>query len=123
MPKKIIIFFCVSAVFLIFTALGLIFYIKIKEIRNMKDTPVQVYERFRESIAKEDYNTALECISDKYDYREAFRNKDKLKYWAKNLPENIDSLVVRGNKAEYAGDMRVIRFVRNNQGFWEIEQF
>lgn len=87
------------------------------------DGPVYVYREFRRAILNEDFDKALKCISEKDNYREAFKDKEKLKYWAKNLPADLNNLTVKGNEAQYIGENKLIKFSKNNQGVWEIEQF
>lgn len=125
MSKKILFFFGITAMLLVFTALSFVFYFKVKESGMANnDSPVYVYREFRRAILNEDFDKALKCISEKDNYRQNFAEKEKLKSWAKNLPVDLDDITyLGGNEAQYVGENKLIKFSRNSQGSWEIEQF
>lgn len=124
MSKKILFFFGITAMLLVFTALSFVFYFKVRESSAKSDSPVYVYREFRRAILNENYDAALKFLSEKDNYRQNFAEKEKLKLWAKNLPVDLDDITyLGGNEAQYIGENKLIKFSRNSQGSWEIEQF
>lgn len=94
-----------------------------------KNTPEEVYAKFREALLKDDIEGALSLIREKNrdGYRDAFQNKEKLKRWIETLPEEIEKEREDGNYAYYDIDYgtenkNTATFIKNSNGYWEIDQ-
>ncbi len=97
-----------------------------------KNTPEEVYSKFREALLNNNKEKALKFIvEDKKDlYREAFNNKNKYKEWLERLPKKINKENIHGNHASYYylnekdSDDNIahpINFVKTNKGYWKID--
>ena len=104
-------------------------YIEV-EARN---TPEQVYAKFRQALLDNDLETALEQMSDyrKSEYIEVFKDREKLEEWAKRLPEEITKKDQYENFASYyyknvidKNDKTAhpINFSKDSNGYWKIDQ-
>lgn len=94
-----------------------------------KNTPEEVYAKFREALLKDDIESALSLIREKNreGYRDAFKNKEKLKRWIETLPEEINNLRIDGNFGYYDWDKKdgyshTIDFMKGGDGYWKIDQ-
>ena len=94
-----------------------------------KNTPEEVYTTFRQSLLDGDYEVALGYIAEKNkeEYREAFEDREKLEEWIFKLPENITKETEYDTAVTYDLDMGTgnknnITFVKNKDGYWEIER-
>lgn len=94
-----------------------------------KNTPEEVYAKFREALLKNDIEGALALIKEKNreDYRKAFKDEEKLDKWIKTLPAEIKKEREDGNYAYYGIDYgtnnkNTATFVKNSAGYWEIDQ-
>lgn len=95
-----------------------------------KNTPEEVYARFREALLKNDLEVALgEMVLDQREkYREIFANKEKLEKY-KTLPEPnlIKKGEILGNFASYSykesdkATAYSIDFQKNSEGYWQID--
>lgn len=103
-------------------------YIEVPE----KNTPEEVYAKFRTALLNKDYETALSLITEKNreGYRDAFKDKEKLDRWVKRLPEEIIKESESGNFASYhyinfsdSSDKMAhpINLEKNYNGYWEID--
>lgn len=93
-----------------------------------KNTPEEVYVKFREALLKDDIETALGLItgSNREKYKEAFKDEEKLEEWVRKLPKGITREDSYGNFAYYNIDMgtenkNTISFIKNEYGYWEID--
>lgn len=93
-----------------------------------KNTPEEVYSRFRQALLDNDIETALGLISEKQRerYKEAFKDENKLKEWSSKLPEKITKESEIGNFAHYDIDMgtenkNTISFLKDKNGYWKID--
>ena len=97
-----------------------------------KNTPEDVYAKFREALLKNDTETALGLMSNyrKNEYIEAFKDKEKTNDWVKRLPEIIIKENILGNFASYYYLNAInkndkiahpINFSKNNEGYWKID--
>ena len=94
-----------------------------------KNTPEEVYANFRQALLKNDIESALGQIREesREEYRQAFSNKEKFDNWVKSLPENISNIKINGNFANYYWDKgdgfeHTIDFMKNSDGYWQIDQ-
>lgn len=94
-----------------------------------KNTPEQIYAKFRQALLDNDIELALEQIREENrdGYREAFKDEEKLKEWIGELPENIIKENEYNNLAYYDLDMgteykNTVSFTKNQNGYWEIDQ-
>jgi len=94
-----------------------------------KNTPEQVYTKFRQALLDNDIELALEQIREENGegYREAFKDKERLKEWIGELPESISDLRIDKNFAYYDWDKddgykHTIDFVKDRSGYWKIDQ-
>ena len=71
-----------------------------------KNTPEEVYAKFRQALLDNDIETALEQIREekRKEYREAFKDREKLEEWVGTLPEYIENLRISGNFGYYDWD-------------------
>ncbi|KKR21048.1 MAG: hypothetical protein UT48_C0015G0009 [Parcubacteria group bacterium GW2011_GWE2_39_37] len=93
-----------------------------------KNTPEEVYTKFREALLKNDIEGALGVIrEEKRDgYREAFKDEVKFDKWVKTLPKKITKDNEMGNFAYYDIDYGTenknsVDFVKNKEGYWQID--
>ena len=98
-----------------------------------KNTPEEVYKKFREALLNDDIESALGEMSEyrKNEYREAFKDEEKLKEWVKKLPEEITRKDEYGNFSSYYYNNFIdkndptthpISFSKNSYGYWQIDQ-
>src|SRR6056297_2938891 len=95
-----------------------------------KNTPEEVYSKFRQALLNNDIETALECIEEeeRSRYRKLLSKKDMLKNY-KTLPpvseinkdeensyENIVNYYYIQNEKEYS-----LGFIKKQNGYWKIE--
>jgi len=93
-----------------------------------KNTPEEVYERFREALLKNDIEGALGemALEKRNTYREAFKDKAKFDAWVKTLPENVENIKLNDNFGHYQwekgdGYAHTIDFLKNSEGYWQID--
>lgn len=94
-----------------------------------KNTPEEVYAKFRQSLLDNDIEAALEQMREKNrnDYREAFKDKEKFDKWVESLPEELNKEREEGNYAYYnvnygTENKNTATFIKNEYGYWEIDQ-
>jgi hypothetical protein len=93
-----------------------------------KNTPEEVYTKFREALLKNDIEGALSQMTEKSrpEYREAFKNKEKFDKWVKSLPNKITKERIDNNFGYYDVDYGTeyknsMTFIKNIQGYWQID--
>jgi hypothetical protein len=97
-----------------------------------KNTPEEVYARFREALLKNDIEGALNemVIEKREQYRQAFADKAKFNVWVKRFPEIINKDTENGNFATYFyinnsdSNDRIshpITYIKNSEGYWQID--
>lgn len=93
-----------------------------------KNTPEEVYTKFREALLEGDKETALGLIREerRQDYREAFDDEEKFLEWVEKLPLDIKLEWQGGNFADYnvnmgTGNRNIMSFEKNREGYWEID--
>lgn len=101
-----------------------------------KNTPEQVYTKFRQALLDNDIELALEQIREesREEYREIFKNYQKenssLKMLGKIYPDEISQNHEYGNFATYdfiffQNKERVYssaKFIKDQEGYWKIDQ-
>jgi len=94
-----------------------------------KNTPEEVYAKFREALLKNDIEGALAQIREKNreEYRQAFSDKEKFDKWVKSLPEKISNIKINNNFGTYFWDKNdgfehAIDFIKDSNGYWQIDQ-
>ncbi|MEI7498544.1 MAG: hypothetical protein WCK11_04680 [Candidatus Falkowbacteria bacterium] len=94
-----------------------------------KNTPEEVYARFREALLKNDIEAALAEMrpEKREEYRTAIQ-ADKAKYeqWVKSLPEKITKEEELGNYSYYdvkygSSNKNTATFIKNQEGYWQID--
>ena len=97
-----------------------------------KNTPEEVYTKFRQAVLNDNKEKALEyVVEDQRDkYREAFQDEKKFNKWIERLPEEINKERIQNNHASYyylnakdeSDDIaHPINFIKNKRGYWRIE--
>lgn len=93
-----------------------------------KNTPKEVYTKFRQALLNNDKEKALKFIEEdeRGRYRDAFRDETKFKEWVNKLPKDIKLEAKHENRAYYDLDMgteykNTITFVKQQNGYWKIE--
>ncbi len=93
-----------------------------------KNTPEEVYAKFRDALLKGDTEGALEQMTpeSREGFREAFKDKEKFEKWVKSLPEKITKESELGNFADYDVDYgtknkNTATFEKNEQGYWQVD--
>ena len=95
-----------------------------------KNTPEEVYSKFRQALLNDDIEKALECIEEeeRERYREELSDPDTLENYKtlpeaseikkdkKNSYENIANYYYIQNDVEYS-----IGFIKKQNGYWKIE--
>lgn len=95
-----------------------------------KNTPEEVYAKFREAVLKDDFSAALEQIRPSYrvQWQKFFEIKEEVEKFKKNLPETIVKEKIDGNRAYYEikyndGSKSRADFDKNINGIWQIVAF
>jgi len=93
-----------------------------------KNTPEQVYAEFRQALLEGDIENALLKIQEEKrgEYRSAFEDAEKFEKWISSLPIEINNLRIETNSAFYDwnkndGYKHTIDFIKNVNGYWEID--
>jgi hypothetical protein len=94
-----------------------------------KNKPEEVYTAFRQALLDNDTEKALSLmVAEKREvYREAFADEGKLSEWVKKLPEGFVKEDEDGNYSYYDwnkndGYKHTVIFIKNRNGYWEIDQ-
>lgn len=94
-----------------------------------KNKPEEVYTTFRQALLDDDVEKALGLMrAEKREiYRRAFEDKVKLGKWVKKLPESFIKEGEDGNYSYYDwekndGYKHTVVFIKNKDGYWEIDQ-
>lgn len=94
-----------------------------------KNKPEEVYASFRQALLANDMEKALGLIrlEKREVYRTAFGDKVKLGEWVKKLPEHFIKEGEDGNYSYYNwekndGYKHTVIFIKNKDGYWEIDQ-
>lgn len=98
-----------------------------------KNTPEEVYAKFRQALLDNDIEMALGQMSDyrKNEYAEAFKDRERLIEWAKKLPremikkdqyENFSSYYYKNAIDEDDKIAHPINFSKDSNGYWKIDQ-
>ncbi|MCK4744862.1 hypothetical protein KAS41_02260 [Candidatus Parcubacteria bacterium] len=93
-----------------------------------KNTPEDVYAKFRQALLDDDIEEALEQIREESrdGYMEVFIDNDKFNNWVKSLPEEIIKEREKGNYAYYDVDYgteykNTATFIKDENGYWQID--
>jgi len=93
-----------------------------------KNTPEEVYAKFRELLLKGDTEGALGQMTPKSrdGFREAFKDKEKFDKWVKTLPEKLTKERESGNYSFYdvnygTENKNTATFEKNEQGYWQLD--
>jgi len=96
-----------------------------------KNTPEEVYAKFREAVLKDDFTEALEQISPsrREGWKKVFENvtkKEELEKWKKSLPEKLKLEKIEGNYAQFEIDYGTqqyngVTFSKDISGYWHID--
>lgn len=93
-----------------------------------KNTPEEVYARFRQALLNNDIEGALEeiVLEKREEYREALKDGERLEKWVKTLPEEITKEKIEGNFGYYDIDFgteykNTVDFLKNSEGYWQID--
>ena len=93
-----------------------------------KNTPEEVYAKFREALLKGDTEKALLEMRKEVrsEWREVFKDKEKFDKWVKTLPEKITKEEELGNFSTYHIDYgtknrNTVDFIKDEQGYWQID--
>ena len=94
-----------------------------------KNTPEEVYAKFRQALLDNDIETALSQIrEEKRDlYKDVFGDKGKFNIWVNKLPEKLIKIREEGNYSYFDVDygtefLNTATFIKNINGYWEIDQ-
>lgn len=98
-----------------------------------KNTPEQVYTEFRQALLDNDLEKALSLMTEdsRDEYREAFKDQEKFDAWLEKLPEEIVKESEYGNFSSFYYTNAIdkddniahpVRFVKNIDGYWEIDK-